>query len=82
MTEAPTVREIMKAWLEEHEGYDGLCESDAHCYCMDDEWGLIACGGDWESGLCRPGHKTILSDGTWRMVPGKREADDGTLDVV
>jgi len=57
-----TVKEILKAWLEEH-GYDGLCIDGCYygCFLCD----LFPC---CDKGMnCQPGHKRMGDDGDWRI---------------
>jgi len=71
---APTVREIVTAYLEEH-GYDGLVNHSMECACLTAE--LPAC--DDVSAHCEAGHKVagcepdcLIGGCEWHMRPGPR----------
>ncbi len=59
-----TVREIVKAYLEEN-GFDGLYWEDCGCF-LDD---LIPCGDRCDG--CEAGHKIMGDDGDWMI--GKKQ---------
>ena len=70
----PTVREIVKAWLEEH-GYDGLYNPYGECGCALDDF--MPCNSEGVE-QCEAAHKIESDDDDYDflMVPGKRGADD------
>jgi len=61
-----TVKEIIKAYLDEH-GYDGLCNPDQECGCRKDD----LCPFENVELDCQPGHKRRGDDGDWRIFATK-----------